>query len=336
MAEQLIGIDINQKKITSLYQIQGQPQVVEILKMHLDAYFRIRESCGSVDVPFGPVILVGSSGTGKTMVANILHAELGNLKLFDINGETLNEKSELYSILIHANSDSTIFIDEAQALNKKTQHILLTAISEKKLYVPAGTVSAYRYVIDLPNITWILATTHEYLLLDALRNRMSIYCRFNHYSVKELTEIVRQRADMLKWQYESSDVLKIIAKRSKGIPRIALSTNLKTCWNVTKSHDRDVITIEDANEAFWHLQIDELGLEQLDRAYLAILCECGQSTLWVLSSKLSLPVLTIQRLVEPYLLKEGLIIKDKSSIRKITEKGKKHIESTSFPLIDGG
>ena len=98
---------------------------------------------------------------------------------------------------------------------------------------------------------------------------------------------------------------------------------------MAQSCGRDVITLEDVREAFYHLQIDELGLDQLDRSYLEILLECGQSTLGVLSSKLSLPALTIQRVVEPYLLEEGYVTKGRSSVRLITEKGRKHVESTS-------
>ncbi len=90
-----------------------------------------------------------------------------------------------------------------------------------------------------------------------------------------------------------------------------------------------MITLEDVHEAFCHLQIDELGLEHLDRSYLKILLESGRSSLGVLSSKLSLPTFTIQRVVEPYLLKECFITKDKS-VRVITEKGKSHIENTSL------
>jgi len=174
------------------------------------------------------------------------------------------------------------------------------------------------------------------MLSEPLRKRMRIECRFKDYSAEDLIEIIRQRVKALNWQYESDEVLRIVAQRAKRNPRQALHKNLQMCWDVAKSHDRDVITLGDVDEAFQHLQVDELGLEPLDRAYLAMLCEYGQSTLGVLSSRLSFPVLTIQRVIEPYLLKEGLIIKDKSSIRVITEKGRKHIESTSFPLIDGG
>jgi len=331
MEKNVVGTDVNQVKITSLSRIQGQPQVIDNLELNLRAHFNIMSASGNSSLPFGPVILCGPSGTGKTMVAKALHAELGNLKLIETNGETVNNKLELFAILINADCNTTIFIDEAQAMISKAQHILLTALSEKKLYVPAGISSACSYTIPLANFTMILATTHEYLLQEALRNRMRIHCRFNYYSVEDLIGIVRQRADALNWQYESDEVLRIIAQRAKKTPRQALHRNLQMCWNVVRSYDRDEITLEDVYEAFGHLQIDELGLDQLDRSYLEVLLESGRSSLGVLSSKLSLPALTIQRVVEPYLLKESFITKAKSSVRIITEKGRKHIENTSLP-----
>ena len=257
------------------------------------------------------------------------------MSLIETNGVTLNNMKELYSILLNADANTTIFIDEAQGMNSKAQNILLTAISEKNLYVPAGISSSRHYTISLAAFTLILATTHEYLLQDALRNRMRIYCRLNYYSLDDLTAIVRQRANALKWQYESDEVLRIIAQRAKGTPRLALNINLQTCLHVAKSHDRDLITLEDVHEAFHHLQIDELGLDNLDRTYLSVLLECGPTSLTVLGSKLSLPTLTVQRVFEPYLIKEGFVVKGKSSFRVLTEKGKKHIESTQQSFVKG-
>jgi len=214
-------------------------------------------------------------------------------------------------------------------LNAISQHILLTALSEKKLYVPAGISSISSHIISLANFTMILATTHEYQLQDALRNRMRIYCRLTYYSDEVLTEIVRQRAIALGWDYESDEILKIIAQRAKKTPRLALNRNLQTCWHVAQSHERNLITLEDTKEAFKHLQIDENGLDQLDRSYLTVLCEYGKASLGVLSSRISLPALTIQRIVEPYLLQEGFIVKE-SSLRIITQKGTDHVANNTL------
>ena len=187
------GIDINQIEITSLSHIQGQSHVVKTLKLHLDAYFNISCNYESSNLVFGPVILTGPSGTGKNLVTKAIHAELGNLQLIESNGATINKKSELFSILLNADANTTIFIDEAQGMNSKSQHLLLTALSEKKRYVPAGISSANFHIIPLENFTMILATTHEYQLQDALRNRMRIYCRFDYYSVSGICSDISDR-----------------------------------------------------------------------------------------------------------------------------------------------
>ena len=326
MAEKNKGNDVNQIAINCLKHVQGQKAVVENLAVNLRAYFSIRASAGS-KVTFGPVILCGPSGTGKTLIARVIHAELGNLKLVETNGVTANNLADLFSILLDADENTTIFIDEAHCMNSKTQHMLMTALSEKKISIPSSLGITSTHVIPLSNFVLILATTHEYCLQVALRNRMRIYCRFNYYSLEELIEIVRQRALALNWDYESDEVLRIVAERAKKTPRQALHVNLQMCWTVAQSHDRSVITLADVQTAFHHLQIDELGLDSLDRSYLDVLSENKALPLNVLSSKLALPALTLQRVVEPYLLQEGFILKDKAALRILTDKGRTHLEN---------
>ena len=324
-----IGNDVNQIKISSLSRIQGQPDVVDLLQVNLESYFTSRSTAKPENMPsFGPVLLVGASGTGKSLVAQALHSELGNLNLIESNGEMISSVSELSAMLITADENTTIFLDEAQSLNSKVQHILLTAISERKLYIPRGTSKKSSYSVPLANFTLILASTHEYQLQDALRNRMRIYCRFNYYSISDLTLIVKQRADSLGWKYENDEVLRTIAFRAKSTPRLALNRNLQMAYNVSVSHNNETITMADVEEAFKLLKIDELGLDTLERQYLRTLLN-GSNKLNVLSSKTGLPSATISNVIEPFLLREGLIDKDGSN-RNITEKGKHHILNTNY------
>ena len=263
MPEEAIGTDVNQVEILSLSKIRGQSKVTDLLKVNLDAYFQSRTT-GNPST-FGPVLLCGPSGTGKTLVAKAIHAELANLNLIETNGEMLSNSGELISILLSATKDTTIFIDECQGMNSRSQHILLTALSEKVIYVPKRGLSKAKRVIPLENFTLLMATTHEYYLQSAARNRMRIYCRFQHYALNDLVEIIRQRAMALKWEIESEEVLIEIAKRSKKTPRIALNRNLQMCWNVCSSQGREVITMNDVHEAFRLLNVDHLGLDELER-----------------------------------------------------------------------
>jgi len=321
--------DVNQVEPISLYCIRGQKEVIDALRVRLQAYFNVRSDTGNAKQAFGPVALVGPSGTGKTLVAKAIHAELGNLRLCQTNGETINTRSELSKILLGADKDTTILIDEAQGMNTKTQHILLTAISERFLPIDVGSARCPRG-IKLESFTLILATTHEYLLQEALRDRMRIYCRFHRYSVSDLVEIVDQRAKTLGWSYESREVLWKIAERAKGTARLALNRNLQGCWEMAQSHDHDSITTTDADGAFFYMKIDNLGLDETDREYLQILAMDGHVALNVISSKLGLPSKTIQDIIEPYLIRENLVTKDRYSMRVITQEGRNHVEAISF------
>ena len=324
MAEHTIGTDIDQVEITSLNHIHGQPQVQELLRVSIDAHFQ--NKANNKTSSCGPFLLLGPSGVGKTMTARAIHAELANLKLIESNGEMLNNTVELIAALLTADENSTIFIDECQALSTRAQHILLTAISEKKLYVPRGVSAKSKREIPLANFVLILASTHEFQLQDALRNRARVYCRFDYYRLDDLISIVKQRADALGWQYESTQVLTEIAKRAKQTPRLALNRNLQMAWNVCSSNDRSIITIDDVFEAFRLLNICSLGLDSIERAYLNELCKHERMKLNVISSKIGLPRQTIASVIEPYLLRIELIHK-LGSDRAITIKGREHIEN---------
>ena len=325
-----ITSDINDIKINNFDNLIGQKQVKQTLQMNIQAHFKARARCNTGNIRCGPVIFTGPSGTGKTMVVNIMHCELGNDNFIATNGGAINKAGELYSVLLNADNNTTVLIDEAQAMNHKTQQVLLTAISENKIYLSASTKQ--NCAVDLANFVLILATTNEDKLLPALRNRMRIYCHFELYSIDELAQIIVQRLNALKWQYDSNTVPTIIAQRSKGVPRIALNRYLQTCWNIALNNDHEAITTDDVLSAFELLEIDKLGLNKKDRCYLRVLNDCGNSTLSVISSKMAESSHNVQKVIEPYLLREGFIIKAKNSTRKITQKGVEHIIKTQKGL----
>lgn len=325
MEHEHIGQDVQAIRPRSLSHVRGQKQVTELLTLNLNGYSQLNNRTVAA---FGPVLLTGPSGMGKTMIARIIHAELGNLKWIETNGQTLNSKDELGLVLINADENTTLFVDEAQALCPKSQHTLLTALSERKFHALSRFEGVCGHSVRLAPFTMILATTHEHQLQEALRSRMRICCRFDYYSIEDLVEIVRQYADFLNWAYESDNILWTIARRAKGTPRLALHRNLQTCWYTAIGRERKIITQEDTDEAFRCLNIDCLGLDYLDQAYMKAILQYGDSALGVLASRLLTQPRTLQTVVEPYLFRENLIGKDNRSRRILTQKGKDHIEAT--------
>jgi Holliday junction DNA helicase RuvB len=307
-----------------LERIAGQPQVVATLQMHLAAYWNERQL--GMPMAFGPLFLAGPSGTGKTLVAHAVHESLANLHLIETIGENLNDLETLYSILMQADENTTVFIDECQGMGTAAQHVLLKALAEHKLCVPKAKSSQNDYQIPLANFVAIFATTHEFCLQEALRSRMKIYCRFDYYRVEDLANILRQRAKQLGWKWQTPEIFTLIAQRSKRTPRIAIR-HLETCYQVTRSQGEDMMTLDHVRKAFELSEIDDLGLDHLERSYLKLLIDENSLRLNVLSARLGLPNRTIQEVVEPYLLQVGFLSKE-GSLRMLTEKGESHIQGS--------
>jgi holliday junction DNA helicase RuvB len=304
-----------------LERIMGQPQVVNLLTTHLNAYWNDRRA--GRNPSFGPVGLFGPPGIGKTMIARVLNAELGNLKFIEVIGENLEHKDSLYATLMEVDENTTLFIDEAQGLPKAAQHVLLKVMAENKLCIPKWRFAKRDYQIPLPKFVIIIASTHEYTLQPAFLSRIRIYTRMGYYTMEDLGRIVQQRADSLKLKYETPEIFGMIAQRSKRTPRLALR-HLDTSYHVARSQDADVISLDHVWQAFVLSGIDHQGLDPLEQSYLRQLAESGPLRLNVLSSRLGLPPRTIQDVVEPYLIQEGFISKDGSQ-RIVTEKGRNHI-----------
>jgi Holliday junction DNA helicase RuvB len=282
-----------------LERIQGQPQVINLLNTHLTSYWNDRQL--GKNPSFGPIMLAGPSGTGKTLIAHAVHYSLANLRLVEMIGENFDHLDTLYSVLMQADENTTIFIDECQGLGTTAQHILLKALAENKLCIPKGKCGKAEYQIPLSRFVSIFATTHEYCLQEALRNRMKIYCRFNYYSVEDLAAIAKSKADSNGWKYQSQEIFTRIAERSKRTPRLAMKY-LESCYHVMRSQDSEVITLDHVRQAFELSEIDSLGLDHLERSYLELLAKSNGLKLNMISSKLGLPSHTIQWVVEPYLI----------------------------------
>jgi Holliday junction DNA helicase RuvB len=322
-----ISPDVSVGEPTCLTKIRISPRIKEVIQTSIDAYFN--DKMAGRNPQYGPLALIGPSGTGKSLVARSVGGALG-LNINSINGHSLTGHN-LYSFFLDANETTTcLHIDEAQGIAKPIQERILTIISEGYIEVPTVIMKKIRKM-PVPKCPIIFSAMTEHSLIPALRNRIRLYCRFDYYLTEDLIEITRQRALALKWSIESDAVLQQICFRAKKTPRLALR-NLQLCWNVTRSLDLDMITAEHADRAFKLSDVDEIGLDHLERSYLRILSEESPLALNVIASRLSgggIEVQTIKNVIEPYLIQERLITKN-GSLRQITDNGIWHLENTNF------
>ena len=319
--------DISYGEPTCLSRIRISPRIKEVLQTSIDAYFN--DKMAGRNPTYGPLAFVGPSGTGKSLMAKAVSASLG-LNLNSINGHSLSGYN-FYAFFLNANATTTcLHIDEAQGIPKAVQERILTIVSEGYVEVPSGRTNRI-CKMKVPQCPIILSGMTEHSLIPALRNRIRLYCRFDYYSLDDLIEITKQRALALQWDIESDAVIQQICFRAKKTPRLALR-NLQLCRNITRSKDEDVITVEHAQRAFQLADIDELGLDHLEQAYLKILHEESPMALNVIASRLAgggIESQTIKTIIEPYLIQKRLITKD-GSLRLITQKGEEHIAHTNF------
>jgi len=200
------------------------------------------------------------------------------------------------------------------------QTYLLQVIDTRKL-----TLQSYRksggppLQIRCPDVTLLLATTDEYKVLPPLRQRCRLYLRFDFYTAEDLADICGKRAGSLGWIVESTEIFNDIARRSRGTPRLALRL-LQAAYRVSRSKSAEIITLDDLSHACRLEGVDENGLGPMDRQYLEVLQE-GPTQLNVLASRLGTLSQTVAQVIEPYLIRAGLIAKGEGSRRQLTAKG---------------
>jgi Holliday junction DNA helicase RuvB len=244
----------------------------------------------------------------------------------EVLGQSIKNLAELNALLLSAKEDKTvILIDEAAELaDSSLQVALYMALDQRKIVVSGTKAGGSPITIPLADFTLLLATTNEADLLQPLRDRCRMILRFQFYSDQELAELVRLRSIGLKWPVDA-EVLSEIAKRSRGTPRLALRL-LQSCRRVARSQGETKITIDHLHRACALEQIDELGLGPTDQQYLNILSN-GANRVGVIASVLGLPTRTVSDVVESFLLRSQLIVKDDQSRRTLTQKGLDHVRN---------
>lgn len=307
-----------------LEQLVGQQRVLSVLKTHLAAYWNDR-AAGRNPV-LGHLLCTGPSGVGKTQVAITLSHELA-VPITVVTADALGTSQSCCRTLVELENDSILFIDEIHSLARfpVTETILLKALAENKVCLGGGN-SRKPTIIELPRFTCIGATTDPWSLHPATVQRFTVL-NFDYYSKAELAEIARRRAKAMSVECDAV-VLEELAKRAKETPRICLAL-LKACHRTARSENTDAITMEHFRKTVEQLGVDDIGLDRLERRYLELLAEGGGCVrLNILALRLGLPARTLTRMVEPFLVRQGLICTSERG-RELTPIGTEHLKKAA-------
>ena len=279
----------------------GQTKVKENMKIYIEAAKKRKE-------PLDHVLLYGPQGLGKTTLANIISNEMNsNIKI--TSGPAIEKPGDLAALLTNLSEFDVLFIDEIHRLNKSVEEILYPAMEDYTLDIIIGKGTAARSIrLDLPKFTLIGATTRAGSLTTPLRDRFGIVNRLEIYNVEDLTTIVKRSATILEISIDEEAAIEI-ARRSRGTPRIA-NRLLKRVRDYAAVLGDGNITIEIARVALNRLEIDEIGLDEIDRKILNALINVYQGRpvgIETIAVTIGEEPETVEDVYEPYLVQIGFI-----------------------------
>lgn len=274
------------------------------------------------------VLFVGPPGLGKTTLAQIMAKELG-VNFRSTSGPVIAKAGDLAALLTNLEERDVLFIDEIHRLSPAVEEILYPAMEDFQLDLIIGEGPAARSVkIDLSKFTLVAATTRLGLLTTPLRDRFGIPVRLNFYTVEELELIVRRGARLLNLPM-TDDGAREVARRARGTPRIA-GRLLRRVRDFAEVARAEAVTKVIADEALTRLNVDNMGLDQLDMRYLKMIAVNfggGPVGIETIAAGLSEPRDAIEDIIEPYMIQQGFIQRTPRG-RVLTSTAWKHLGMT--------
>lgn len=304
----------------------GQEKAKKNLKVYIEAAKQRNESLDHV-------LFYGPPGLGKTTLAGIIANEM-NVNMKITSGPAIEKPGEMAAILNGLSEGDVLFVDEIHRLNRQVEELLYPAMEDYVIDIMIGKGPQAKSIrIDLPKFTLVGATTRAGMLTPPLRDRFGVVNRLEFYTIDELKEIITRSAGVFGVEIDEEGAIEL-ARRSRGTPRLA-NRLLKRVRDFAQVKYDGRITLDVANYALDLLEVDKLGLDNMDREILMTMIEKfsgGPVGIEAVATTIGEDTGTIEDVYEPYLVQNGLILRTPRG-RVVSDLGYKHFGLSQEKLV---